>query len=320
MKSRKKGILFSVIAAAIILLIVFLIYFFIGGAEIYSRSAQMSTNERTSDAVLEEWLVNDVGFDIDGFRSSHTIEEIEIESSLDGHKIPASYIYADGNKDKTANTVIMVHGLLGNRLSNYTYAEMFLARGYNVITYDQRSSGGNTAPYTTYGYLESYDTLDYVSYAASEMADGNILGVWGQSMGAATVENAMDEDIFKSEVDFVVLDCPLGNMEDIVAGRSFGDKLHIAAASLINKVKVGFFYSQQRVYPQIENTEIPVLVVASESDERVPFRMEKSVYDCIKSEKKRLYSVSDSKHSEIYFDHPDEYAKEIEEFVAEFVS
>jgi len=39
-------------------------------------------------------------------------------------------------------TVILVHGLGG--IDTGTIAEMFLQKGYNVLTYDQKSSNENT--------------------------------------------------------------------------------------------------------------------------------------------------------------------------------
>ena len=64
--------------------------------------------------------------------------------TFDEHIIPADYITIDG--DKNTDTIVMVHGLGGSRWTNYPIAAMFLENGYNVISYDQRSSGENTLP------------------------------------------------------------------------------------------------------------------------------------------------------------------------------
>lgn len=319
MNTKRKVRKWIIIALALIVLLI-IGYLLNGGYQIYSGNIQKATNERTSDKILTEWLTNDKGFDITAFEKKYKIESIEIKSSYDGHSIPAEYIYAEGNKDKKGNTVIMVHGLLGNRLSNYPMSQMFLEQGYNVITYDQRSSGKNTALYTTFGYLESKDTVDYVQYALDNMAEESILGVWGQSMGAATVENAMDENVFAKAVDFVVLDSPMGNMEDMLARRDIISQGKVFCASLINKIKQGYLYSDQRVYPQIENTKIPVLVVSSTNDNSIPYGIQESIYKCIKGSNKDAYIVNDSKHSDIYFDHPAEYKQRLKEFIKKHVA
>lgn len=312
---RKLSVFKIIVIIAALIVAVFLTYNVYCGYASYKESARRSTNERTSDEVLIEWLTNDKGFDYDGFVSSHTIENISITSRYDGHEIPASYIYADGSTDKNAPTVIMVHGLLGNRLSNYPMSQMFLDLGYNVITYDQRSSGGNTAPYTTYGYMESYDTIDYVGYASDFMDDDKKLVVWGQSLGAATIQNAMDTTAFSDEVDYVILDSPLGNAEDAMGRPGFITSFRIFFADAFNKANLGYSYKEQRVYPQIENTPLPVMVVASRSDRSIPYILQEKIYCTIKNDKKVLYTVEDSEHSDIYFDHPEEYAKKTAEFL-----
>ena len=310
--SIKLIVLIIVVAA-----VLFLIYNLYCGYSIYKSSAQRSTNERTSDMVLINWLTDDKGFDFYDFTDTYTIEEISITSKYGGHSIPASYIYAKGRVDKNAPTAIMVHGLLGNRLSNYPMSQMFLDLGYNVITYDQRSSGGNTAPYTTYGFMESYDVIDYVNYAREQMGDDDKLVVWGQSLGAATISNAMDTAVFSNNVDYVILDSPLGNAEDMMTRPTASGKLRIFFADIFNKAKIGYTFKEQRVYPQIENTPLPVMVACSKGDSSIPYELEERVYNTIKNNKKVLYTVEDSDHSDIYFDHPEEYSKKIAEFISE---
>lgn len=285
------------------------------GYKIFTLNNQISTNERTSDKVIEEWLETDKKFDVDGFMTRYKTEDLSIDSSLDGHEIPATYIYADGN-DRSDHTVIMVHGLLGNRISNFPMAEMFLSLGCNVITYDQRSSGKNTAPHNTFGYLESYDLVDYAAYAAGLMHEDNMLGVWGQSMGAATVENAMDDEYFAANVDFVVLDCPLGDMSDSLFARGISG----AFADYLFKSRVGFSFRDQSVYRQIENTKIPVLIVSSKADDRIPYETSQRIFDAMKNNKKAMFTVEDSRHSDVYFDHSPEYKKAVERFIGANVS
>ena len=287
---------------------------FLRGYKEYKNAAHMSTNERKNDHHIIDWLVNEKSFDYAKFTREYQIEEIEIASLLGDHTIPASYIYAPGNIDKRGDTVIMVHGLLGSRLSNYPAAQMFLNLGINVITYDQRSAGGNVAPNVTFGYLESYDLIDYVSYARNFMKDTSKLIVWGQSMGAATTGNAMDDSYFIKNVDSVILDCALGNMEDVHGVGPF-PKLNLAIASFFAKREIGYEYRDQRVLPQRRNTKIPVLVAASKGDTSLPYKMQLGIFHCIKSKKKELYLVADSEHSDIYFDYPQEYQAVIEQFL-----
>lgn len=64
--------------------------------------------------------------DYDVFCNTYTIEHIDIVSTFDGHVIPADYIYALGKEENKDNsTVILVHGLGGNRYTNYPWQKCF---------------------------------------------------------------------------------------------------------------------------------------------------------------------------------------------------
>ena len=282
------------------------------GAKKFNEMRHLCTNERTSNEVLTKWLTNDMKFDMEGFSKKYKIENIQINSSLGDHVIPASYIYANGNTTKKANTIIMVHGLLGNKLSNYPYSEMFLRLGYNVITYDQRCSGENNAKYTTYGYLESQDTIDYAAYIENEAGDDYLLGIWGQSMGGATVLDSLMDEKIKKHVDFIVLDSPLSDGYELNFSESVSDVIRYYVANGLNKCILGFTFGEASVYPNANASHIPLLMVSSKADNRVPFKLQKSIYNTygesgIRKGEKELYIVNDSNHSEIYYDHKDEY-------------
>ncbi len=292
----------------------------LGGYLSYANNSQRVTNERTSDEVLINWLTEDKGYNVEEFKKKYRTEEISIESSQGTHIIPATYIYAPDNEDRSSSTIIMVHGLFGNRISNYPVAEMFLEQGYNVVTYDQRSSGGNEAPYTTFGYLESKDLIDYVEYASKQMSKDSVLGAWGQSFGAATVENAMDEETFLHEVDFIILDCPMGDMSDAIHEKGFLSNIQSTFASGFFQLNLGFSYEDQSVYHQIAYTKIPVLVACSEKDEAFPLESVKYLYDNILSYKKDIFIVKNSAHSDIYFDYPEEYSNATAAFLEKYVT
>ena len=268
---------------------------------------------------MKEWLIKEKQFDVETFKKQYQTEEIIIKSSQGTHDIPATYIYAPGSKDKTGDTIIMVHGLLGNRISNYPVAEMFLAQGFNVITYDQRSSGGNVAPYTTFGYWESIDLIDYVEYASSQMSSDSILGAWGQSFGAATVQNAMDEDTFKQNVDYVILDCPMGDMSSTIHGNGVFSKIPATFSNTFFQLNLGFSYEDQSVYHQIAYTKIPVLIACSKKDEAFSLESVEYIYDNILSYRKEIFIVEDSAHSDIYFDHAEEYSNATASFLEKYV-
>ena len=113
----------------LIVIVVVLIVSFIGtsgfiGLQVFEGSTQLVTNENTkgiSKALWEDYI-----FDYESFSNKYKVEELKIDSSFEEHIIPADYIYAiESQNSKNNKTVIMAHGLGGNRHSNYPIAEFF---------------------------------------------------------------------------------------------------------------------------------------------------------------------------------------------------
>lgn len=315
----KRHIKILLIVVVIILLLFVGMSYFIG-TQVFMGSTQLVTCEDTSKVNDSFWEKYNTDYDV--FCNTYTIEHIDIVSTFDGHVIPADYIYAlgkDGNKDNP--TVIMVHGLGGNRYTNYPLAEMFLQKGYNVLTYDQRSSNENTAQYTTFGYWEKYDLIDYIDYVHS-YAPEQVIGVWGTSFGGATAGLAMGEKDVERKVDFLILDCPVSDMKWMVEEemRKMDIGLPISymtfCGNVINKIKLGFGYDDANVCNEISDIEIPVLIINSKADTVTPQFMGQEIYDSIQNEDiKMIWTVTDSEHTEMWLDYNQEYIEKVQDLL-----
>lgn len=313
MKKRTKVI-------CIIFIIVFILFvgmsYFIGN-QIFMASTQLVTCEDTAN--VQDGFWDKYNIDYENFCNTYMIKKLEIDSTFDSHKIPADYIYALGKEgEKDNQTVILVHGLGGNRYSSYPLAEMFLEKGYNVVAYDQRSSNENTAQYTTFGYWEKYDLTDYIDYVR-EQAPEQEIGVWGTSFGGATAGLAMENKDIENKIDFLILDCPVSNMKWMIEEelRKMDVGLPISYMTLcgnvINKMKLGFYYEDANVCNAIKDIEIPVLIINSQMDTVTPQFMGQDIYDAISREdNKEIWTVKDSAHAEMWLDHNEEYRERAE--------
>ena len=306
------------LSVALLLFIVILVICYLTGVAVFEGSMQLSTNETTNWERMESYLQQQ-GFSLPEFMKTYIIETIAISSTLDGHLIPADYISLSGNWN--ADTVILVHGLGGNRLSVYPLAEVFLKNGYNVLAYDQRSAGENTAEYTTFGYLESHDLHDYVTYVKTKLSTGKKIGVWGTSYGGATVGIYLGSSHANQNVDFAILDSPISNMRYMLSSEMESMKLGIpleflmAMGNLVTKWKLGFIYDDADVCRHLSKTKVPVLVINSRADVVTPYFMGLDLYHAVPHGKKGIYTVEDSAHAGMFFDDPHTYEARILDFI-----
>lgn len=316
MKRRTKIVL---IVFSAVLLLFFCISYFIG-TQVFIGSTQLVTCEDTKEVKDSFWEKYDINYE--DFCNTYQIEKIEISSTFDEHMIPADYIYALGEEgNKNHHTVILVHGLGGSRYSNYPLAEMFLQKGYNVLTYDQRSHNENTAQYTTFGYWEKYDLTDYIDFVY-HCAPEKIIGVWGTSFGGATVGLAMENKDVENKVDFLILDCPVSDMKWVVEEemRKMDIGLPISymtfCGNIINKKELGFSYEDANVCDAIGNIEIPILIINSKDDTLTPQFMGQDIYDAINNDAfKTIWTVDGSEHTEIWLDYNQDYREKVEELL-----
>ena len=284
------------------------------GHEIVSASTNLVTNEQTMELYEGSWDLE--GFDFEAFSEAYAIEPQVMESILDGHALTFDVITAPENPD----VVVMAHGMLGNRLTNYPTAQLFLENGCNVVTYDQRSSGGNEAQGSTFGYLEQYDLLDAVTYARQRFPDARIF-VWGESFGGATALLAVAREEVQQELSGLILDCPVSSMAFMVRdsleqmGLPVVDYL-LVWGDLVNRQEWGFSYADADGAAAAEQITIPTLIFNSKADAITPEFMGREIYDRLSAADKILYTVEDSAHIEIRNDHRAEYAAHLREFLA----
>ena len=278
----------------------------------------MGAQSRDDTIGVTDGFYKKYGVDKDAFLSAYTFEEISVTSSLDGHTIPAQLIYSDTADN---DTVILVHGMGGNMYKNHPLAELFLSMGYNVLTYDQRGAGGNTAEGVTFGALEKFDLIDCLEYLDTVAPDRK-RGVWGTSQGGATAVLAAAHEDTCSWLDFIILDCPLGNMKYMVDTemQSMNTGIPVGYMSwcgdIILRMRYGYSYADADAERLAEKITVPTLVINSRADTLTPYFMGENIYNGIVSDKKQIWTVDDSAHTEVWLDHNAEYRQRVSDFIA----
>lgn len=314
-KGVKRFLIISAVIMAILLLLTVGGSYYIG-LQVFEGSTQLVSPEDTKEVKDSFWTT--MNMNPEEFKASYAIENISETSTFDGHIIPGDYINSGDEHDKL---VIMIHGLGGNRYTNYPVAKYFVEMGYDVITFDQRSSNENTAERTTYGYWEKYDVINLIDYAEKKYPGINI-GIWGTSFGGATAIQAVASLDDQSKIDFMILDCPLGNVEYMISAEM--DKMNTGIptdymlwlGNMINKQKLGFSYEDANSINIAKKVNVPSLIINSKADEMTPFFMGEEIYNNINCDNKEIWTVDDSEHACIWEDHTDEYKLEMDEFIS----
>ena len=312
--NRKAKIIISTFFTAIII-IVCLIGFMI--AYIPSKMQEKHTND------IVDLYFQDTGFNINSFNEDwqEQIQEFQIISDL-GHSIPTYYIRQSKGYDN--KTVILVHWHESNHVAMYPIAEVFLENGWNVVMYDQRAHGKNAAETVTFGYLESRDLAQVVSFTKDKCSN-HVVGVLGQSMGASTISYYLGSEEAAENLSFAVIDCPYSGMYDEISWEISKGKAPVITngltllGSTFCKALYGYSFDDVDIVEQIKNSNTPTLLMHSKIDQKCPFYMSENIFNAIPHNKKSFVIYENSDHLFSFWDEPERYAEETFSFLEIFV-
>jgi fermentation-respiration switch protein FrsA (DUF1100 family) len=241
-------------------------------------------------------------------------------TSVLGHEIPVTYICANDNYEN--KTIILVHWHEANHEAMYPIAEMFLEKGWNVVLYDQRAHGQNTAKTVTFGLYESQDLQEVVDFTYQK-SKGATIGALGQSMGAATI--AYYSGTEHANINFAVIDSAFSGMYEeiyweisqsqVPLPATLLTKLGSSACKLIN----GYRYSDISITEQIHLNRIPTLIMHSRQDGKCPYYMGEELYNSILHDNKQLITFENSEHLFSFWNEKEQYVLSVFSFIDKFV-
>ncbi|MCD2347696.1 alpha/beta hydrolase [Clostridium guangxiense] len=244
--------------------------------------------------------------------------DVTIQSNF-GYKLSGTYIR---NFVRTKNTIIIVHGITGSRWESMKYADMYIDLGYNVLIYDSRyhgTSGGNNI---SLGYFEKYDLDNCVRWVRKQNPNG-IIGIHGESMGAATALLHSNMNIKEKYVSFYIVDCPFSDLPEL-----FSDKLTeemknhgkiianaiVFYSSVYAWYKAGFSLYSISPKKALDGVEVPIMFIHGADDDFIPPYMSLELY-IEKKGPKYLYIAPNAGHAQSYLKNKDEYKAKVREFL-----
>lgn len=183
-------------------------------------------------------------------------------------------------EDANGDTVILLHGLKGNRLEMVNYADIFLVHGYSVLMPDARAHGNSGGDIATYGLLERDDIHRWVDWLAANQRSACVYG-FGESMGAAQLLQSL---AIQSPFCAVIAECPFSTFRETSYDR-MGQRFHsgpwLGRTVLRPIVMSAFLYARlrykldmNRVSPEdaVALTSVPVLLIHGRDDVNIPIR------------------------------------------------
>lgn len=308
--------LIVIAALAAVLVLVFLAANYFFSFALDSKSARGTPAEEITEEKREEWARLAVG-------ARKVSAQGKDGTALNALLFSPKDAFGDGSQAFPHRYAISVHGYKSFPESMARLVSHYLEAGWNVLAIEQRAHGESNARYIGMGYFEKGDILSWASVIEGIDPEAEIL-LHGISMGAATVMLAAGESGLPASVLAIVEDCGYSTLlEEFAAQLRQAFSLPrfplIPAASVVCKVRAGFFFSDVDCISAVARSKTPILFIHGENDALVPFSMFDALYEAASCEKQRL-SVPGAAHAESEEADPELYWGTVDSFAARYFS
>jgi hypothetical protein len=240
-------------------------------------------------------------------------EEFNIKSSQ-GYNIHGYFF-----DNRSSKTIIIIHGITMNLWSSVKYMKMFMNKGFNVCIYDQRNHGLSGGEFTSLGAYEREDVVTVVGFVKNKVGKDSIVGVHGESMGAATGMMAVG---ICDDIDFLIEDCGYSSIYEELKVRLKADHQlpsipFLYVANVLMKLFYGFDSNKESPKKAIAESNTPTLFIHGGKDAYVPTYMAYDLYNSYNGPKE-LRIFEDSRHAASYVDYVEEYEKVVYSFLENY--
>ncbi len=218
-----------------------------------------------------------------------------------------SYIFGDFSENEEGKGIMIIaHGYTWNREGSLKYAQFFYKHGFSILIYDERGHGENKSKFTTMGYKEGKDIVNIVNYCREKYGNDLPIGLHGESMGGASVLEAMQ---YSPKVDFVINDCGYSSLRKLLLHKM--RQAHIPSFFIYGSnimLKMFFHFSMEDVIPmnEVKKSNIPLLIIHGANDNFVPPDEAKEIYQARK-ENSEIHLIEGADHAQSYQVNPQAY-------------
>ncbi len=233
--------------------------------------------------------------------------------SIFGYEIAGYYLPVENAR----KLVIVSHGITNNLIGSIKYALIFQNLGFSALIYDHRNHGESGGENTTFGYYERRDLITVAEWALENLGSFNVVGVHGESMGAAIALLAAALDpVF----DFVVSDCSYAHLGDQLAFRLKKD-FHLPAFPLIPLAQVwariltGMRINALHPVNEIASIQAPILIIHGAEDGYIPPEHARRLAQAQAAGERQLWLAPEADHACSLYENPAEYTEKVTTFL-----
>ncbi len=221
--------------------------------------------------------------------------------------------------EESAKYAVLVHGYRSSVKAVAYLARHYFEAGYNVLVPYMRAHYGSDYDYSTMGWHERFDIIDWINYIDSTTVGAEIV-LHGVSMGAATVMMVTGEPL-PSCVKCAIEDCGYTSVFDAYCYK-IPKMMHLPAFPSIDifrlaiKRQVGFDIKEASALAQVRRSSTPTLFFHGEADSVVPVSMAKELYANATCKKDiQLFPRAD--HAMCPLIYPEKYWEKVWKFIEE---
>lgn len=262
------------------------------------------------NAAKERWNAN---------RDRHLFTVLSLRSA-DGLQLTA--FYREASAPAAGKTVLIVHGISDSAAGMAYLAEEYHARGWSVLSIDQRSHGESGGTKRTMGVRESSDISLWVGLLVSRFRAPEIW-LHGVSMGAAAVllYGSRTKNV-PPQVRGIIADSSYPSYEETfyrllqLAVRSrFLAWSIVRGASFASLVLSGVPFSSMNPRKAIGTLSVPLLLFHGQKDVLIPIgQVGDMLDDAVQRVGGTVVVIPGAPHIGAYFYAPSLYMEKIEEF------
>jgi uncharacterized protein len=241
-------------------------------------------------------------------------EEVNFPSRIDGINLTGWFL-----KSYSERVIIVVNGGFQNRIDanvdTIALSQDLVARGYNMLLFDQRGRGNSEGRGRALSYFENdiggaLDYLSNIGYTAHHIAIlGFCSGAFSTLLFAA-----------RNDAGAIIVDGCFAAVEGMIVRQAAGRHIPGFLVECFfpgMKVAARVMYGFRIVEPihEVSRVQNPVLFIHEEKDDLVTWQETRQLYTASKNSMNEIWQVPGSLHSQAYRHSPDVFIDKIDDFL-----